>query len=203
MFHFFPVDQSDPFAPPAFQLDATTREESIASVMVTGVPIEAEGNIADHVYPQPDEHRVEGMLSPIMPLASPQGVDGVKAQVAEAIRLLKRGTVLTCVFGFSVETVVLTKAVRTLTHGDGFALRASLEFKELRQISTEFVTIPASRLRKKGTRAVKRQAAPPAFAQKWIAQGGKRANKVFGHHLRGADSGPIGPVVLRVDPEAD
>jgi hypothetical protein len=155
MFHFFPVDQTDPFAPPAFRLDATTREESTSTAKVTEVPIEATGSVADHVYTQPDAHRAEGMLSPIMPFASPQGVDGVKAQVAEAVRLLKRGTVLTCVFGFSVETIVLTKAVRVLTHGDGFALRVSLEFRELRQISAEFATIPASRLRSN----VKRQAA--------------------------------------------
>ncbi len=205
MFHFFPVDQSDPFAPPALEFDATTREELVSAAKVTEVPIEAGGNVADHVYPQPDTQRAEGMMSPIMPFASPKGVAGVKAQVAEAVRLLKRGVLLTCVFGFDVTTVVLTKAARVLTHGDGFALRVSLEFKELKQISAEFVKIPASRLRgrnKLKRPAVKRQAAPPVFAQNWTARGAV-ANKIFAHKLAGADSGPIGPVVLRVDPEAE
>lgn len=205
MLHFFPVDQSDPFLPPAFQFDATVREEQVSSAKVTEVPIEAGGRIADHVEPQPDDVRAEGLLSPIMPFASPQSVAGVKKQVAEAVRLLKKGVVLTVVLGFDVVTVALTKAVRVLTHGDGFALRCSLEFKELRQITTEFVKIPASRLRGKNKAkrpAVKLQAAPPVWAQNWVARGAV-ANKVFAHKLKGADSGPIGPVILRVDPEAE
>lgn len=158
MFHFFPKAQTDPFTPPAFQVDATVREDYESSVQWTKVPIEAQATIADFRYVQPDIYRVEGMLSPIMPFAAPRGVDGVKDQVGELVRLLKAGTVLTCVFGFDTVDIALSKAARSLSHGDGFALRVRLEFIEIRQITTETVNIPASRLK----RSVRRQGAKRA-----------------------------------------
>lgn len=197
MFHFFPKDQTDPFAPPAFQLDATTREDYESGTEWTKVPIEAQATVADFHYVQPDMYRVEGILSPIMPFLAPRGVDGVKNQVGELVRLLKAGTVLTCVFGFDTIDIALSKAARSLSHGDGFALRVRLEFMEIRQITTERVTVTLARRRLKAV--VKRQA-PPKFAQKWVAQGGKRASKVFSHHMPNDGSiNPTGPVVLTVD----
>lgn len=158
MFHFFPKTQTDPFAPPAFQIDATVREDYESSTQWTKVPIEAQATIADFHYVQPDIYRVEGMLSPIMPFAAPRGVDGVKDQIGELVRLLKAGTVLTCVFGFDTVDIALSKAARSLSHGDGFALRVRLEFIEIRQITTQVVDIPASRLK----RSVRRQGAKRA-----------------------------------------
>lgn len=155
MFHFFPKDQTDPFAPPAFQVDATIREDYETSTTWTKVPIEAQATIADFHSVNPDVYRVEGILSPIMPFAAPRGVDGVKDQIGELVRLLKSGTVLTCVFGFDTVDIALTKAARSLSHGDGFSLRVRLEFIEIRQITTQTVDIPASRLK----RSVRRQSA--------------------------------------------
>ncbi len=201
MFHFFPREQTDPFAPPAFQLDATTREDYETATEWTKVPIEAQATVSDFHYVQPEVYRVEGIISPIMPFAAPRGVDGVKDQIGELVRLLKAGVVLTCVFGFDTIDIALSKAARSLSHSDGFALRVRLEFIEIRQITTERVTVRLATRRLK--KVVKRQA-PPVFAQKWVAQGGKRASKIFSHHMPNDGSiVPTGPVLLKVDPEAD
>lgn len=207
MFHFFPKDQTDPFAPPSFQVDATIREDYESSVQWTKVPIEAAATISDFRYTQPDVYRVEGILSPIMPFAAPRGVDGVKDQIGELVRLLKAGTILTCVFGFDTVDIALSKAARSLSHGDGFGLRVRLEFIEIRQVTTETVNVRFAARRRKVKKVALRQA-PPRWAQTWVARGGKRANKVFGHSMTAGlhqieQPGAGGPVVLRVDPDAE
>jgi hypothetical protein len=95
------------------------------------------------------------MLSPLLPFPSPRGVVGVTSAVKKAVDALKAGTVLTCVFGFEVQDLLLTKVGRALGADDGFALRVSLELIELRTVTTETISVPPSRLR----RSIRRKAA--------------------------------------------
>ena len=153
--YMFPKDQSDPFLPALFRFDATEGEDSQSTAEVTKVPIENRATIADHSYTRPDVHTVEGMLSPLLPFASPRGVVGVTDAVKKAVDALKAGMVLTCVFGFEVADLLLTKVGRALGADDGFALRVSLELIEIRTATTETISVPPSRLR----RSIRRKAA--------------------------------------------
>ena len=151
----FPKSLTDPNAPGGFRLDNISREELVSAAQLTSVPIEARGTVSDHRYVMPDKGTVEGMLSPLIPIYTPKGIDGVKDQVAQIVRHLKAGVILTCVFGFDTIDLELTEAARTLSPADGFALRVRLKLQEVRQIVTESITIPAASLR----RRVRRQAA--------------------------------------------
>lgn len=153
--YMFPKEQSDPFLPALFKFDSTESEDSESSAEVTKVPIEDRATIADHSYTNPDVHDVVGMLSPLLPFPSPRGVVGVTGAVKRAVDALKAGAVVTCVFGFEVADLLLTRVARALGTDDGFALRVSLGLIELRTVTTETISVPPSRLR----RSIRRKAA--------------------------------------------
>lgn len=153
--YMFPKEQSDPFLPPIFTFDATESEESVSAAQWTKVPLEGGMRVADARYVDPDVHAVEGMLSPLMPFGAARGIPGVTDLATKAVKALKAGTILTCVFAFDVVDLGLVKAARALSVSDGFALRVSLELTEVRIVTTETITVPTSRLR----RSLRRKAA--------------------------------------------
>lgn len=153
--YMFPKEQSDPFLPPLFAFDAIDKEDSVSAAQWTKVPLEDGMRVADARHVDPDIHTVEGMLSPLLPFGAPRGVPGVTDLVSKAVKALKAGTILTCVFAFDVVDLGLVKAARALSVSDGFALRVALELTEVRIVTTETITVPTSRLR----RSLRRKAA--------------------------------------------
>lgn len=151
----FPKGRADPDLPPLFAFDATENEESTSSAEWTKVPLEDGMRVADARYVDPDVDSVEGMLSPLMPFGAARGAPGVTSLVSKAVKALKAGDILTCVFGFDVVDRGLAKVVKILSAGDGFALRVRLELTEVRIVTTETITVPTSRLK----RSIRRKAA--------------------------------------------
>jgi len=157
-FFFFLRSERDPFAEPLFRLDAVATEEGTTSAQLTKVPVENRSVISDYRYVDPDVYKVEGRISPIMPIGSPRGESGVSDLIERARRTILDGDVVTCVFGFETRDLLLKKITRSLNHSDGYGLRVVLEAQEVQQITTEQIQIHPSRFRRRvRRRAVSKQ----------------------------------------------
>lgn len=134
---------------PDFAIDAEVNESRQTTAQWTEFPIEEGATVSDFMWVKPEPYSFEGPITTLNPLGAPRGKQGVTALSEKMVSILKEGVAVTVVFGFWTKDLFLEDIQQSRNQQTGEALNFVVKLREVLQATTETVTIPASRLRRK------------------------------------------------------
>jgi len=153
-----------------FEFDADTKEQRTGATKWTDKPVEQGADLTLYGHRRPDKYSVEGIIT-----AWPFGQPHSALRVSNADAALKALAELTQPVGIITkwwaDTVVISSDKASNSKGEGEALRFSISVQTIKQPTTAYTQIPASKLK---ARVRKRNQGPPGAGG---AAAGKKPKK--------------------------
>lgn len=147
----FSINSKRRVAIAGIELDATIREEHSKKNVVTDHAIEDGSMVSDHIYSEPDTLIIEGEISDtpiaifggLMGLSSRRSIDAYE----ELVALRNNRELVTVVTGLEIYSdMAITSLDCPRDQKTGRRLLFTAELKKVRKVSTQLVTIPASKV---------------------------------------------------------